>query len=272
MYAKVTAQTPFPDVNALLDRLLGEVRAILGEQFAGMYVYGSLALGDFDPATSDLDFLIVTEDKLPPETVSALKEMHAALVAEGSHWARELEGSYIRRQAVRRHDPADAHYPRIERGGELAVEEHHTDSIIQRFITRKHGLILAGPDPTTLIDPVSSRDLRQAVLDLRWWWELQLTDTSRVEQSGYQAYAILTMCRILYTLEHGDIVSKPTAARWVQRNRCKHSAELVERALAWRPGMPMDHLDETLDFIRFTLARTKQFEDADYSEPSSSAE
>lgn len=28
--------------------------------------------------------------------------------------------------------------------------------------------------------------------------------------------AILTMCRVLHTLEHGTIVSKPVAARWAQ--------------------------------------------------------
>ena len=33
---------------------------------------------------------------------------------------------------------------------------------------------------------------------------------------GYQAYAILSMCRVLYTLEFGTVVSKPAAARWAQ--------------------------------------------------------
>jgi hypothetical protein len=34
--------------------------------------------------------------------------------------------------------------------------------------------------------------------------------------SEYQAYAILTMCRALYTLQHGTVVSKSVAARWAQ--------------------------------------------------------
>jgi len=43
-----------------------------------------------------------------------------------------------------------------------------------------------------------------------------LHDPTRLHTGEYRAYAILTRCRMLYTLEHGAIVSKPTAARWAQ--------------------------------------------------------
>jgi predicted nucleotidyltransferase len=52
--------TPYPDVNEVLLTLLDNVRAILGDYFTGMYLYGSLASGDFDPRRSDIDFLVVT--------------------------------------------------------------------------------------------------------------------------------------------------------------------------------------------------------------------
>jgi purine-nucleoside phosphorylase len=41
--------TPHPDVNALLGRLLDEVRAALGDQLTGVYLHGSLATGDVAP-------------------------------------------------------------------------------------------------------------------------------------------------------------------------------------------------------------------------------
>ena len=52
--------TPYPEVNVLLFRLLKEVQEALGEQFIGMYLYGSLASGDFDEKSSDVDFVVVT--------------------------------------------------------------------------------------------------------------------------------------------------------------------------------------------------------------------
>ena len=95
--------TPYPEVNTVLDELLREVRAVLGPEFVGMYLYGSLSSGDFDPPSSDIDFLVVTGDDLPEETLEALRAMHARIAAAGGHWVKELEGSYIPRAALRRH-------------------------------------------------------------------------------------------------------------------------------------------------------------------------
>jgi len=250
--------TPYPDVNAMLLRLLAEVQTILGDQFTGLYLYGSLAIGDFDPGKSDIDFLVVTTDALPDEKVAALATMHARLAASDSKWATELEGSYIPRRSLRHYDATDTHHPHIDRGGgTLAIEQHGTDWVIQCHVLRNQGVVVAGPDPRTLINPVSADELRRGVVGLLWWWELQLSDTSRVEQSGYQAYTILSMCRILYTLEYGTVASKPAAARWARGTLGERWVALIERAVNWQPGDSMDRLNETLEFIRYTLAHSQ---------------
>ena len=69
-----------PEINTVLQRLLSDVRAILGTRFLGMYISGSLAMGDFDES-SDIDALVVTTDALPKEVVCALAEMHERLSA-----------------------------------------------------------------------------------------------------------------------------------------------------------------------------------------------
>jgi predicted nucleotidyltransferase len=250
--------TPYPDVNAILQRLLSEVQAVLSGTFTGLYLYGSLAIGDFDPVRSDIDFLVVTKEAFSDEMLAALQAMHDRLAAIPSKWATELEGSYIPERSLRCYDPADTRHPHIDRGGGgLNIEQHDTDWVIQRYVLREHGVVVAGPDPKSLIDPVSADDLRRAVLGLLWWWELQLTDTSRVARSGYQAYAILSMCRILYTLEYGTVVSKPAAAKWALGVLDRRWVDLIERALTWQPDEAMDRLEQTLDFIRWALAHSR---------------
>jgi predicted nucleotidyltransferase len=91
----VTAPTSYPDVNAVLDALLSSAQIILGDYFVGLYLYGSLSSGDFDPLRSDIDFVVVTTDQLPEELISALEEMHARLWASGLKWVAKLEGTYI---------------------------------------------------------------------------------------------------------------------------------------------------------------------------------
>jgi hypothetical protein len=48
----------------------------------------------------------------------------------------------------------------------------------------------------------------------------------------YRAYAVLTLCRILYSHERGKVVSKRQAARWAVRRLPEHWHALILRALA----------------------------------------
>src|SRR5690242_3653132 len=53
------------EVQPVLTLLRERIQAVLGDQLVGLYLYGSLSSGAFDPASSDVDFVAVTEDALP---------------------------------------------------------------------------------------------------------------------------------------------------------------------------------------------------------------
>ena len=246
--------TPYPDLNALLRVLLSDVRAILRHQFVGMYLSGSLAGGDFDVERSDIDWLIVTADELPAETIVALEAMHARITAGGLRWAARLEGSYVPQRALWRYDPSRATHPSLAVGGKFGMDGQGSDGIIQRHILREQGVVVAGPALQTLIEPVSPGDLQQAQrATLDEWWRPQLADPFRLRSREYQAYAVLTMCRALYMLQHARVVSKPVAARWAQRVLGQPWAALIERALLWRHDDRVDDVSETLKLIQYTL-------------------
>jgi len=252
----------YPDVQAVLERLLTDVQAVLGERLVGLYIHGSLACGDFNPQTSDIDFLIVTDGHISAETFSTLQEMHACLFASGLAWSQKLEGAYIPKDDLRRHDPAHAPVPWLGADGHFAQESLGSDWIIQRWILREKGIVVAGPPPASLIDPVSAEDLRDAVRgSLREWWSPPFPSPERFQSGEYRAYAVLTMCRSRYILEHGRIASKPEAARWTMQTLGEPWAKLVGKALDWRNGMEFDKLEETIEFINFTLREIDVFRD-----------
>jgi len=248
--------TPYPEVNVLLADLLSRVQAILAGRFVGLYLYGSLASGDFDPATSDVDFLVVTTDELPSALVPALKAMHERLALGRSHWAQKLEGRYLPLAALRRLNPADPPRPCLNEG-EFFLGGQGSDWVIQRHILREQGVALVGPSLRELIDPVSADDLRGAVRAIlrEWWLPLIEPVDPRLLRSDYQAFAVLSMCRALYTLETGAVISKPAAARWALSALGEPWRPLIQRALAWRPGEVLDELEPTRNFVRFTLGR-----------------
>ena len=247
MSTPLPTPTPYAEVNAILHEVHGRVQTMLGAHFRGMYLYGSLALGDFSPLTSDIDFVVVTDADLPPDRVAALHAMHADLAATWVPWGAELEVSYIPQPALRRHDPAQASYPRIERGEELRIVKYNSGNVIQRYLLREHGIALAGPSLQAWIDPVPPDDLRRDVTAIAQEWLVPLRDDPvSLRHRGYQGYIVLTICRMLYTLQFGAIVSKPTAARWAREALGPRWAPLINRALA-------DDSNETREMIRYAL-------------------
>src|SRR5437660_12777051 len=97
--------TPYADVNAVLAHFLTQIRAILGDHFRGMYLDGSLALGDFNRETSDIDFIVTTGTDLSHDQFLALRAMHARFNASDSPWATEVEAVYLPEDSFRRPDP-----------------------------------------------------------------------------------------------------------------------------------------------------------------------
>jgi hypothetical protein len=258
--------TPYPNVNTVVRHLLSEVQAILGCRFVAMYLSGSLALGDFDAARSDIDLVVVTDADLPDDLFAALGAMHARFNAGGSPWATEVEAAYIPRDDLRRYDPARACHPHIQRGASemLEMDQLASDWVLQRSILRERGVVVAGPAPHPLIAPVDPDDLRRAVAALMAeWWGTMRQDSAPLQHLGYQVYAVLTMCRILYTLDRGAVASKPVAARWAQQTLDPRWAALIERALAWRKddrGLPGDDVGETLALIEYTVERCRPWQ------------
>src|SRR5262245_21711316 len=174
-----------------------------------MYLYGSLSLGDFDPASSDVDFLVVTAEDLPREALERLRQLHADLAASGLPYAARLEGSYIPRAALRHFDPSNARHPTIGTDWPFRVEEHGRNWILERAIVRERGVVVAGPSPATLIDPVSPEELRAAICEqILGVWRTRADDEDWLRPKAYQAFSVLTLCRALYALQHGSLVSK----------------------------------------------------------------
>ena len=250
--------TPYDDVNEILDLLLKRVRDILKEQFVGMYLYGSLSSGDFNPETSDIDFLVVTTDYLSERTISELGAMHKQTWATSLKRAGKLEGAYIPKELISKHNPKGAACPTINEG-KFYLDSPGSDWVIQRHVVRECGVVLEGPDPKTLIDFVSPDDIRSCIMGvLHEWWFPMLNDASwlRDKEDGDRAFAVITMCRVLHGLEHGTITSKPKATQWARTKLDNRWNQLINRAVAVSNHEDGSiFLDETLDFIQHIKQR-----------------
>lgn len=256
--------TAYLEINALLESLLAGIQAVLGERLVGLYLEGSLAAGSFDQS-SDIDFIAVTDQETTHELFLELQAMHDRLQALDTPWAIQLEGMYISRAALRRYDPANDTFPNLERGpGErLKMVTYNASGVIHRWILRQHGIVLLGPPPASLVDTISPDDLRRAGRAILGGWGDGLpSETEALQQPGYQAYVVLSICRALYTIEKGTVVPKGTSAEWAKGALPEPWRPLIERAWATRSApqgrASQQAINDTLDFLRYALERLDQ--------------
>jgi hypothetical protein len=258
--------TPYPTINAAVDDLLPSLRAILGAQVLGVYLVGSLALGDFDPQTSDLDLIIVTTGTLADAIIAALRELHQRFGQSGSAWAERIDAVYIPQEALREPSPTAANYPILEWPGLLALAPLESGWPIQRYTLREYGIVVGGPDPHALLDPVDPDDLRQASATIVERWHDQAHGepdwSTWLRARENQSFVVMTLCRVLYTLETGAVASKPAAARWVDQSLPAQWSGLIGRTRAEqlaRQDASADEVNETLALLEYTFDRYQQW-------------
>jgi predicted nucleotidyltransferase len=251
--------TPYPDINAVLQLLLTSVRAVLDNYFIGLYLYGSLASGDFDPGHSDIDFLVVTSEELTKNLISDLETMHTSIYESGLDWATKLEGSYVPIDAMRKYNPTGPAVPMTNKD-KFLVARQDIDWVINRHILYTSGVVITGPPLQSIIDPVRPEELQEAVLTLiRDRWTPWVHNPDLFLGMGYQPFVVLTMCRALYALEHGTIASKRHSAEWVIAKSDRKWAKLINQAMAWHDGDLPGDIEETRRFISDTIEQAKSF-------------
>jgi len=249
------------DADRFLDLVRSQVQSALGSEFLGMYIGGSLALGAFDRA-SDLDVVIATSADVR-HRLATLELVHRHLARERVWFATELECIYMSQAGLRRFDRAQATHLKLDRGPGQALKIDTMDEswVVHCHVLRTCGIVWAGPDPTTLIDRVSREDLQTAMRALLRGWAVELVrQPDGLRAPGYQSYAVLSLCRILHTLQEGTIVSKADAAAWAEFKLPAKWHGLVRRAVADRMRDRVCASDaavaQTLGLIEYAQAST----------------
>ena len=248
--------TPFDDLNQLLVELVVGATKVLGDSFCGAYLQGSFAVGDAD-ADSDVDFIVVTKEDVTPKQQAELQALHQTLYTLPTSWAQHLEGSYIPRKVLRRPDPDRRPLLYLDNGATEFALDNHDNTAVVRWSLREHGVVLAGPDPRELVEPIAADQLRA---EMRWalgHWQAWFRSIDSISRRAL-AVAVLSHARILHTLAIGEVSSKRTAGEWALHALDPEWAPLIRWALEDRPD-PWTKVREPADPV--LLRRTRQFLD-----------
>ncbi|OGO64127.1 MAG: hypothetical protein A2Z45_10080 [Chloroflexi bacterium RBG_19FT_COMBO_55_16] len=238
--------TPYPELNQVLRHLVSRLQAILGQDLIGAYLQGSFAVGDFDQH-SDVDFIVAIEDDLTPLQVDALQGLHDQVYQLESEWAKHLEGSYFPREILKYPSRRGMQLWYLDHGARHLIRSDHCNTILVRRVVRQQGITLSGPPPETLVDLVSDELLRAEIFETltRWGQEI-LADPTPYNNRFYQAFIVLSYCRMLHDLHRGFPGSKREGAEWAKAVLDPSWSDLIDAAWEGRPD-PARKVQEPAD-------------------------
>lgn len=251
--------TPYQEINKVLLTISNDINHILGNNLIGLYLFGSLTYGDFNLDSSDIDLVTITSKPLNQDELELIKQLHKKIEHQYPKWKDRLECSYTPVDMLKNILPPKEARPYY--GGEVFYDEapYGNEWIINNYLLYQHAIPLIGPDCKELINPIDIIEVQKAsIRDLFQEWEPKITDVEWLDNSHYQSYLVMNLCRILYTVFCATSGSKKISAAWVKYEFGLPWSNLIVTAESWKYGKKMSLKNETIDFIKFTIDKIKQ--------------
>jgi hypothetical protein len=229
------------EIEALLGSLTDEIQRSSNDSLVGLYVYGSLVTGDFDKDRSDIDLLAVVDSDVEGDTFDQLDSMHARFVEDHPAWEDRIEVAYVPAPALWNFRTLTDQIAVISPGESFHLKAAGKDWLINWYIVREAGVTLCGPPPRAHIPEISQSEFVEAVREQAEAWKEWVY---KMCTPGALSYAVLTLCRALYTCTNGRQASKKQAALWAQAHLPQWAALIQQSSLWLREGQDEDTSDE----------------------------
>lgn len=219
-----------PTVLAVINRLKTSIVEVTGSSLVGLFVFGSIVEGDFDPDVSDIDLIAVLAGPPSESLATRLRLMHDDFARANPEWDDRIEVVYISKEGLAHCQTETTSIGIISPGEPFHVVQAGRDWILNWYPARANSVTLIGQPLPTLIPPIPAEEY---IHELRLYladFKNRINDDS---SSGTQAYAILSICRGLHSIRKGYRLSKRQAASWA-RHEFPKWADLIEQAVGWR--------------------------------------
>jgi hypothetical protein len=200
------------EVSGLLRDLAANLAIILGRNLVGIYQYGSLTQHAFNPKRSDIDCIVVTQRDLSAAQFRRLRGWLASTAKSNSWAATRLQMTFLIRSEILTMNSKACLY----QFGKLQRIRSDGNPIIWMNVLTS-GITLYGPRPGTFVPAITPESFLAALKREVGYIREEVVEKPDSEWRNvpfYRAYAVLTLCRILYSHATGTVVSKPRAAKW----------------------------------------------------------
>ncbi len=254
-----------PEVNKPVDAavaLICESYLELGDRYVpglveGLYLQGSIALGDYRPGVSDIDFVAVTSR---PPHIDRLRLLHAELHRQ--HRKPFFDGLYVSREDLRSNPDTlpfgvSVHERRVD------ATSRFERNLVTWHVLAQAGVAVCGPAVAGLGVYTDWPALAQAThRNLDEYWSPWVERTARSPlglKASTVAWGVLGIARLRHTLAAGRVTSKTEAAAYATTAYDPRWNRIVQEALRIRVGGPAHYRNlwrrrtDLIGFVREAL-------------------
>ena len=212
-----------------IDRMTRELAAVLGGKLWGVWLYGSVVLGDFRPGWSDIDFIALTDEPITGDEAERLLPLRQTLLEREPEnpYYRAFEGIIAEREEYRR--GAFSRLVYWGTSGQRVTDRYKPDAF-SRWELAEKGRAVYGGEPWPFPAP-EREELTEAV---RAHYESIQKNAAQTGESLYSCGWLLDIARCVYTLRTGGVVGKTQAGRWALQERLFPDEAPLRRTLAIR--------------------------------------
>ena len=225
-----------------------ESQRVLVENFVGFYLHGSLALGGFNPARSDINIVVVTKQRIGIEARRVL----VSLLLRVSKMPCPVSIHFLAQQSIfplQLPLPYDLYYNETTR--DQAQQDvrndtwkHWNDSIeydadltIILPVLQQQGISLTGEPPSNTLPAVSEHAFRDALV--------AKIQAAQHEPLHDPISFVLNACRVSAYLQDRVMLSKDAGGIWGLTSLPQRYHPLIQQLLALyrseAPGRPVGH-------------------------------
>ncbi|MER2006893.1 MAG: aminoglycoside adenylyltransferase domain-containing protein [Psychrobacillus sp.] len=176
----------------------------------GVYLYGSVALDAFDERKSDIDFIVLLNRQVNEKEIEMIKDLHTQLSKE--ELGSRMDGMYIQATDLSKGDETMQPYPFCADG---VVRVGHWDiNHVTWWVLKEHGITLQGTDIQELKISTEWEDVLGTLkYNINQYWYEKTKEIPDSVTDEVVEFVTATICRILYSLEYQQIISKKEALR-----------------------------------------------------------
>lgn len=225
-------------VRVFLQEFVLKFQEYFGQRLVGIYLHGSLAMGCFNPVSSDIDILVVVNKPLAVNDRyhigQILLEMAKTAPANG------LEMSIVTLQSLQDFQyptPYELHFSNGNRADyaagtvDLVTQKFDPDLAAHFVITKTRGVRLFGEPIDSIFPEIPAAIYLDSIADDS---DQSFTNIMNGLADGdcfVPVYAVLNFCRVLAFIEHRLITSKLEGGEWGLKHLPVQYKPIIQEAL-----------------------------------------